>query len=396
LPVNVPLAAGPLCKDCTAFSNTDHLVYATAELTLMEYENGILAMEFTAPSAGEVVLQLSQEPTGPYLAGGHPVSFDWDEHTRRARLTIPAGAGAAKRVRVGLAIEPPDATAFFDSANVLLIGETNHLSARFSSDDIAQGSRLRTVPELPASTQPSEEPLSLIYDIKVPATAAHGDHADLALEAGGRQMSHAQPQLLRPVSLVFPDAIQIHLDAASALPLYPAAIAVNRRTGRDFTVSLRNNAPEIRTFEVEVKAPGLDFSPARAEIVVGASASRDISFRLFATGADAGVHPGTVTVSGAARREEPVQFVVIPQESAVAWASSGVSILESVAERAAFIPGHWLEFLNKSNNQNLLGNAGTAFTAGTIEIKDGALVFGGQRVVRMEDLEAAAKRRKEN
>jgi hypothetical protein len=396
LPVNVPLTAGPLCKDCTAFSNKEHLVYATAELTLMEYENGILAMEFTAPTAGEVVLELAHEPSGPYVAGGRPAGFDWDEHTQRARLTIPAGVGAAKHVRVGLAIEAPDATAFFDSARALMIGENNHLSARFSSDEIAQRSRLRTVPEFNVEQQGSKEPLSLIYDIKVPETAAHGDHADLALEADGKQMSHAEPQLLHPVSLVFPDAIQVRLAADSALPLYPAAIAMNRRTGRDFNVTLRNNAPEIRTFEVEVKAPGLDFSPARTEIVVGASAARDVSFRVFASNAEPGVHPGIVTISGAAHRNEPVQFVVIPQQSAIAWASSGVWMLESVTARAGFIPGRWLEFLNKTNNQNLIGNSGAAFTGGAIELKDAALVFGGQRTVRMEDLDAlaaAAKRR---
>jgi len=78
LPVNVPLTAGLLCKDCSAFANADHLVYATAELTVMEYENGILAMEFAAPVAGEVILQLSREPSGPLVAGGKPTPFDWD------------------------------------------------------------------------------------------------------------------------------------------------------------------------------------------------------------------------------------------------------------------------------------------------------------------------------
>ena len=73
LPVNVPLMAGPLCKDCSAFGNADHLVYATAELTAMEYENGVLAMEFSAPAAGEVVLQLSREPVGPFVAGGRTI-----------------------------------------------------------------------------------------------------------------------------------------------------------------------------------------------------------------------------------------------------------------------------------------------------------------------------------
>ena len=124
----------------------DHLVYATAELTVMEYENGILAMEFAAPSAGEVILQLSREPSGPLVAGGKPTPFDWDEHTQRARLKIPAGNGPGNHVRIGLAIEPPDATAFFDSARVLMIGETNPLTAQFSSEAIAQRSRLRIAP----------------------------------------------------------------------------------------------------------------------------------------------------------------------------------------------------------------------------------------------------------
>jgi len=90
LPVHVPLVSGPLCKGCTGFAPSDYLVYATAEMTAMEYENGIIAMEFTAPTAGEVLLHLDHEPSGPLVAGGRPTSFDWDEHTMRARLPIPA------------------------------------------------------------------------------------------------------------------------------------------------------------------------------------------------------------------------------------------------------------------------------------------------------------------
>ena len=54
-------------------------------------ENGVLAMEFYATSPGEVVLQLSREPTGPLLASGHPSVFDWEPKTQRVRLPIPAG-----------------------------------------------------------------------------------------------------------------------------------------------------------------------------------------------------------------------------------------------------------------------------------------------------------------
>jgi hypothetical protein len=366
LPVGVPLTAGPLCKDCTAFANTDHIVYATVELTTMEYENGILAMEFAAPSAGEVVLQLSQEPSGPLVAGGRPSQFDWDDQTHRARLRIPGGSGAANHVRIGLAIEPPDATAFFDSAKVLMIGETNHLTAEFSSDAIAQRSRLRTVPALATDQEAGKEPLHLTYNIKVPATAVHGDHADLAIEADGMQMSHARPQLLKPAGLRFPDAIDVRLSATSALPLFPATIPVSQRNGRDLAVTLRNNAPEIRTFVLVPKVEGLEFSPAKLEVTVGASTSRDVSFRVFAREAAPGLHAGAVEINGSAplttRTSEPVQFVVIPASGTVAWTSSGFSFVESLKSRASFMPGRLLELIAKENGQNQIAAGGMAYS----------------------------------
>ena len=225
---------------------------------------GILAMEFAAPSSGEVIVQLSREPSGPLVAGGKPTSFDWDDHEHRARLTIPAGSGPTAHVRIGLAIEPPDATGYFDSARVLMIGETNRLTAQYSSDDIAQRSRLRTSPGLTASAVPGETPLTMAFDITVPDTAIHGDHADLAIEADGIQVSHSRPQLLRPASLAFPEQIDVHLAANSALPLHPATIPVNQRSGRDVTVSIRNNAAEIRNFTLELKAEGLELLTRKA------------------------------------------------------------------------------------------------------------------------------------
>jgi hypothetical protein len=98
----------------------------------------------------------------------------------------------------------------------------------------------------------------------------NGDHADLALEADGSQMSHVRSQLLRPVSLRFPDAVEVHMSADSALPLSPGVIPVNQRAGRDITVTIRNHAPEIRTFHVEMTAEGLDFSAPTREVVIGA------------------------------------------------------------------------------------------------------------------------------
>ncbi len=395
LPVNVPLTAGPLCKDCSAFGNADHLVYATVEMTAMEYENGILAMEFAAPSAGEVVLQLSREPSGPLVAGGRPTEFDWDEHTQRARLKIPAGTGPAKRTRIGIAIEPPDATAFFDSARVLMIGETNRLTAQFSSEAIAERSRLLLAPDFPASQQSGKEALSLVYEIKVPGTAVHGDHADLAIEADGMRMSHARPELLLPVTLHFPDAIDVHLAAGSALPLFPATLSVNQRAGRDLMIAVRNNAPEIRTFQLEPKVDGLEFSPAKLEVIVGASTSRDVSFRVFAKDAMPGLHAGSVMVTGAATSTEPIQFAVYPASGAVAFSTGGFSLIESAKFRASFMSGRWLEFIAKDNNLNLLTNTGMPFATGVIETSGDGLVVGeNRRTIRLPELEEQAAKPK--
>jgi hypothetical protein len=362
LPVAVPLTSGPLCKDCTAFANGDRIISATVELTGMEYENGILAMEFSAPSSGAVALQLSREPSGPLVAGGKPSEFDWDESTKRARLPIPAGKGAGNRVRIGLAIEAPDATAFFDNAKVLLIGETNDLAAQFSSDAIMQRSRLRAAPELRITQEPAKEPLKSIFRVAVPTTVIHGDRTELSLEADGSRMSHATSEYMRAVQLRFADAISVQVGPHSALALSPAVIPVNQRAGRDVTISLRNNAPEIRSFHIDLKADGLEFSPAKIDVTVGASAARDVSFRVFASDATPGLHAGQAHVTGAAEGSESVRFLVLPQSSEVPWTADGFSFIETLKTRAAFLSGRWLEYLNKDNNQNALPTGGVPYS----------------------------------
>jgi hypothetical protein len=367
LPVGVPLTAGPLCKNCTAFATVDRLVSATAELTGMEYENGILAMEFSAPSEGSVVLRMSQEPSGPLVAGGKPNSFDWDEATKHARLPIPAGKGPGNRVRIGLAIEAPDATAFFDSAHVLLIGETNNLTAQFSSEAILQRSRLRLAPELHVTQDPGSEPLKSLFHISVPPGVIHGDRTELAIEADGTQMSHANPEYMRPVQLRFTDGLSVQVGPHSALPLFPAAIPVNQRSGRDVTVSIRNNAPEIRSFHIDLNAEGLEFSPPKIDVTVGASAARDVSFRVFPTGAAPGLHSGHAHITGASEATEDVRFIVIPAAESVAWSADGFSFLESAKTRATFLPGRWLEFLNKDNGQNAIAAGGVPFSTSGLD-----------------------------
>jgi hypothetical protein len=171
-------------------------------------------------------------------------------------------------------------------------------------------------------------------------------------------------------------------------------VPVNQRTGRDIGISIRNNAPEIRNFTIEMKADGLDFSPPKIDVSVGASASRAVSFRVFATAAAPGVHAGEARVSGAAKLVEPVRFVVVPPNGAVAFDSDGLSLLESASRRASFLPGRWLEFINKESGQNALPPGGTTFQPGNIEARGEALLIGGQKTIRLQDLEQQAPKPK--
>ena len=65
-----------------------------------------------------------------------------------------------------------------------------------------------------------------------------------------------------------------------------------RAQGREITVSVRNNAPEIRTFKLAISAEGLEFSPPSQGVTIGASAAREVSFRVFANRASPGLHSG--------------------------------------------------------------------------------------------------------
>ena len=372
LPVNIPLVAGPMCAGCSGFAPSDDLAFATAELTAMEYENGVLAMEFIAPTAGEVVLQLSREPTGPLLAAGHPGTFDWEPKTQRVRLPIPAGNAKTGRVRVALAIDAPPATAFFDSASVLLAGETNHLTAQFSPATVAGRSRLRTIPELTTAQDDvvpgaeKDQPSHITYRIAVPATAVPGDTAQIAIEADGSQLSHLRLRVTLPVAVTFEDAVAVRVAADSFVRLSPTTIPMNQKSGREIVFSLRNNAPEIRTFEVTLQVPGLDFSPAKQTVSVGASVARDVTFRVFG-GAAPGVHQGEVKVSGAAHLVEAVRFVVLPSTGAVAYSGEGFSILESTKSRASFLGNKWLEMIDKDAGHDLQPAGGTDFEGGLVE-----------------------------
>jgi hypothetical protein len=89
-----------------------------------------------------------------------------------------------------------------------------------------------------------------------------------------------------------------------------------------------------------------------------------------------------------------VRFVVVPASGAVAFDSDGVTLLESASRRASFLPGHWLEFINKESGQNAMPAGGTVFQPGSVEARGDALVFSGQKTMRLQDLEQLAPKPK--
>jgi hypothetical protein len=234
------------------------MVYATAELLSIEFENGILAMEFAAPQAGEAVLQFARKPVGPYLAAGKPTGFEWDDKSLRVHLKIPAGTGAGHHVRVGIAIEEPETSGFFDEARRLVIGQKNVLSTTYSAADVARRSRLR-LPEGFTAARVERTPNQIDYEVGVPGDAIHGDWANLALEADGMLLGRARLQLFRPVSIRLMESMVMHFGSRTELTPDPPVAAIDPKGGTNLEISIRNNYPGIATFRLEAAGDGLDF-----------------------------------------------------------------------------------------------------------------------------------------
>ena len=387
LPVNIPLSDKTFCRNCQALSKSDRIIYATAELTTVEYENGILAMEFSAPSGGEVIVQLTSEPSGPYLAGGKPLEFDWDSAAMRARLPIPAGQGSASRVRIGLALQPPDASAFFVESQPLVIGQGNTVATLYSSPQIAQRSRLILPPNLKAARiEPAagDSPLAINYRVDVPADAVHGDHVQLALEADGVQMGHVRLQILRPASLRIRQAVALHYGADRELLSDPLLIPADKPAGRSLDVVIRNNSPEIRSFTLEASGEGVEFSPAKSEISIGGSMEREVTLRVFTDRAEPGLHNCKFHLSGAAEVVTPAAVVVIPRDRTVAYSfdldadGEAEYVVENQHLRAVFSRpdgGRWMEFVWKDSNRNVLPENGVEIGKTAIELRGPELIL---------------------
>lgn len=399
LPLDMSLAPAGLCHECSNFSPAERVVYATAELLTVEFENGILAMEFAAPLRSEVILQLARQPVGPYLAAGKPTDFDWDEKSLRARLPIPASTAPGNRVRVGLAIEPPETSAFFNDAHRLIIGQKNIVSTIYSSAEVASRSRLRA-PEEFSSSASAKSPNEIDYTITVPPDALHGDFASLALEADGVSLGRARLQLFRPASIRLTQAIQLHFGTQAVLTPEPPTAPVDTRSGSDLEIVVRNNSPEIRTYRLEPAGGELEFSPAKTEIAVGAMEERPVSFRVFGKQGATGLQDWRLGVHGGAELDLPFRVVLLPRAGTVAWTADldgdGYPewVLESQKVRAVFSSregGRWLEFTWKDTGTNFLPADGALAQAGPVEVRaaGGSLQFSGNGWIRTVSLDNA-------
>jgi hypothetical protein len=387
LPLSVSLGPDGLCRECTNFAATEHIVYATAELLSIEFENGILAMEFAAPEPGEVILQLARRPTGPFLAAGRPTDFDWDEPHMRARLKIPAGTQQGNRVRIGIAIEAPDTSAFFNDLHRLVIGRKNTVSTVYSSADVAARSRLR-LPEGYTATATTRSPNEIDYEIAVPGDAIHGDFANLALEADGVALGRAHIQLFRPATIRLMSGMQFHFGPQTELTPEPPIAAIDPKGG-NLEISIRNNSPQIQTYRLEPLGPGLEFLPPQTEVSIGPTDERRVEFRVFPAEGSVGVRDWTLNIAGGADLAMPMRVVLAPRTGAVVWtadlAGDGAPewILESAKVRAVFSAqdgGRWMEFTWKDTNTNFLPETGAFAQSGPAEVRQSgdALEFTGK------------------
>ena len=379
LPLEVSLTPAALCRECSSFSKAERILFATAELLSIEYENGTLGLEFAAPVPGEAVLQLARAPVGPLLAAGIPKPFEWDDQTLRARLPIPTGPAPGNRIHLVLAVEAPPASAFFNDARRLIVGQKNLVSTSYLPDAVAARSRLR-LPEGYSAEATVKSPDEIDYEVAVPADAIAGDAVTFGLEADGVLLSRALLPLFPPVAVGVRDAMTVHFGRHELTP-DPPLVSIEPKGGTSLDLTVRNNWPAIRTFKLDASGEGLDFFPARTEIVVGAMDQRHVPLRVFAAedaAAPAGLRDWMLRVTGAAD---------LNGDGYPEW------VLESARARAVFSAedgGRWTEFTWKDGNANLLGEPGAFAASGRVEarVAGDALEFTGNgwtRTIRLSE-----------
>ena len=399
MPLAVSLGPKGLCRECTNFSIAERIVYATAELLAIEYENGILAMEFAAPENGEAILQLERKPVGPYLERGKPTDFEWDDKALRARLPISANPNGDHRVRIGIAIEEPETSAFFNDAHRLIVGRKNVVSTSYSSSALAARSRLRLPGGYTAASKERPEGGGIEYEIAVPSDAVHGDFANLAVEADGMLLGRARLQLLRAATIGIAEAIKVHFGPRVEFLCDPPTAVIEPKAGSNLEVIIRNNWPSIQTFHLDASGEGLEFFPSKQEISIGAMDERRYMLRVFAAEGIAGLRDWHLKVTGAATADLPMRVVLLPRGHTVVWSADLDAdgqpewILESQKARAVFSSqdgGRWMEFTSKSTGANFLPEQGAFAAAAPIEVTVAGnqleiVAKGWKRIVSLND-----------
>ena len=294
---------------------------------------------------------------------------------------MPASRTADHHVRVGIAIEEPETSAFFDEAKRLVIAQVNTVSTTYSSPDVATRSRLR-LPEGFTATPKVKSPNQIDYEVSVPADAVHGDWANLALEADGFQLGRARLQLFRLVSIRLLEAFEIHFGSETELTVDPPIVAADPKAGASLEISLRNNAPGIQTFHLEVSGEGLDFFPPKTEISVGAVDERRVALHVFAAEGVTGLRDWRLHVTSPSApgftADLPMRLLLLPRGRTVVWSAdldgdgSPEWVLESQKVRAVFSShdgGRWMDFTAKAAGVNFLPDQGALAGTGTVQAK---------------------------
>jgi len=289
---------------------------------------------------------------------------------------------------VGIAIEAPEVSAFFNEAHRLVIGRKNTVSTMYSSPEVAARSRLR-LPEGYSATPVKKSPNEIDYEIAVPADALHGDFAPLALEADGVALGRARVQLFRPSSIRLMSGMQFHIGADTELTPDPPIAAIEPRAGSNIEISVRNNSSQIQNYHLEVSGEGLDFFPPKVDLAVAATDERRTEFRVFAHEGIAGLRDFTLKVTGGADVVMPMRVILTPRNATVVWSADLDGdgqpewVLESPKVRAIFSGqdgGRWMEFTWKDTNTNFLPESGVFAQSGAVEVRptDGGLEFTGK------------------
>jgi hypothetical protein len=244
-----------------------------------------------------------------------------------------------------------------------------------------------------------KSPNEIDYTIEVPADALHGDFAALALEADGVPLGRARLQLFRPASIRLTQALSLHFGAQSRLAVEPPTAPVETKGGTNLEIVIRNNSPQIQTYQLEATGEGLEFLPAKTEISIGALDERPVSLRAFGIDGATGLWGWRLHVTGGAEVEMPMGVVLLPRAGTVAWTAdldgdgSPEWVLESPKVRAVFSSrdgGRWMELTWKDTDMNFLPAEGAFAQTGPVEVhaRGDSLEFVGSgwtRTVRLTD-----------